>query len=767
MTELHLFGIRHHGPGCARSLLHALRELQPDCLLIEGPPEGEDLLSFIPDADMEPPVALLAHCPDEPDLALFYPFAEFSPEWQALRHGLERRIPIRFIDLPCAVRFALIRAETDAAKDETEIPAEAESASSLPESDDPSPEAAELPDPRGDPLGWLGRAAGYGDGESWWNHRVEERGDGEGLFDAIREAMLAVRGETPAPDPATPGGRLELLREAHMRKCLRQAQKDGFERIAVVCGAWHVPALKKLPPAKDDNALLKALPKLKAAAAWVPWSNGNLSYASGYGAGIEAPGWYEHLWRHAERHRGMIAWFTKAARLFREEDLDCSSAHIIEASRLAESLAALRERPSPGLDELNEALRTVVCLGDDTPMRLIHRRLVVGERLGRVPPTAPAPPLQRDLEREQSRLRLKPEALQKTLDLDLRQANDLARSRLLHRLNLLGIGWGALQTQGYGAKGTFHELWTLQWRPELALDVVAAGRFGNTVADAATAKAVSRAGESHSLPELARLVDTVLLADLSAAVAPVVAALESHAAIASDAAQLLDAVPSLANIVRYGDVRGTDAGLVRHVLDGMIVRAAIGLSGACASLDDEAAAAMRGRIAAAHRAIRLAAGEAEQSAWLQALDRLARLDGSHGLVRGLAARLRFDERADDPDTTARHLGQALSIGPEPSAAAAWLDGFLNQSGLVLLHDETLWGLVDCWVAGLGDEHFLRVLPLVRRTFAAFNPAERRQLGEKAKGSPAMAAGLPREAELDWERAERPLPLLRTLLGLPA
>jgi hypothetical protein len=89
---------------------------------------------------------------------------------------------------------------------------------------------------------------------------------------------------------------------------------------------------------------------------------------------------------------------------------------------------------------------------------------------------------------------------------------------------------------------------------------------------------------------------------------------------------------------------------------------------------------------------------------------------------------------------------------------------LNQGALVLLHDDTLWGLVDGWVAGLGEEHFQRVLPLIRRTFSAFNPAERRQLGEKAASGARRAAPVV-EAEWDWQRAERPLPLLRTLLGL--
>ncbi|HRD68487.1 MAG TPA: DUF5682 family protein, partial [Candidatus Competibacter sp.] len=85
---LHLFGIRHHGPGCARSLLPALEALQPDCLLIEGPPEGETVLPLLADADLEPPVALLVYNPDNSQQAAFYPFAVFSPEWNALHYGL-------------------------------------------------------------------------------------------------------------------------------------------------------------------------------------------------------------------------------------------------------------------------------------------------------------------------------------------------------------------------------------------------------------------------------------------------------------------------------------------------------------------------------------------------------------------------------------------------------------------------------------------------------------------------------------------------------
>ena len=42
-------------------------------------------------------------------------------------------------------------------------------------------------------LDLLAHAAGFEDGESWWNRLVEERGDSEALFESIAEAMTAVR----------------------------------------------------------------------------------------------------------------------------------------------------------------------------------------------------------------------------------------------------------------------------------------------------------------------------------------------------------------------------------------------------------------------------------------------------------------------------------------------------------------------------------------------------------------------------------------------
>ena len=826
-AETRYFGIRHHGPGCARSLQRALAHWQPDCILIEGPPDADALLGFVTHAGLVPPVALLVHSTDHPDLAAFYPFTVFSPEWQALRHGTTHGVPTRFIDLPQAVRMAQQKARDDARKAELEAAEKAEDAEISSETQAPDDDGT-LP-AHIDPLDALADAAGFADGESWWNHLVEERGtDGDGLalFEAITEAMTVLRDTWPHAyrGHSEEGRAEEALREAHMRQCVREAQKAGHQRIAVVCGAWHVPALKPatVPAftpaeidtqasdkerakaekaekarlaahlaaekaadkadkalAKSDVALLKGLPRLKVSATWVPWTYGHLTRASGYGAGITAPGWYDFLWHLPPQADRATGWLSRVARLLRAHQIDCSSAHIIEAIRLSDALAAMRGHSTPGLDDMDEAVRTTVFMGDATPLQLIHSALTVSQRLGQVPPDVPAVPLQRDLEQQQKSLRLKPEALERTLELDLRNPTDLARSHLLHRLGLLGIGWGRLGG-GRGSRGTFRETWVLRWEPELSIKLIEASRYGSTVANAATACITEQCQTLESLPALAALVDQALLADLEAAVHAVSASLQSRAATTGDALQLIAAVPPLARVFRYGSVRQTDSALLAHVLDGLIARGAIGLPLACQGLNESAATELRDPLLAAHEAIGLHAqtkdSDEQLALWHRALVQIAQGELPHPLLRGLCTRLLLDGGQWPGDEAATQLSRQLSSGAPPLDAAHWLDGFLNRNAMVLLHDETVWGLVDAWLESLTDAHFMQVVPLVRRSFAAFSASERHDLGQRARRGRQSGLGTASAdtgtsagtgTDVDADRAALAIPLLRLILGIPA
>lgn len=743
-SSVRILGVRHHGPGSARSVRKALETIGPTIVLVEGPPDADAMIPFIAHAEMVPPVALLVYRPDKPRDSVYYPFAEFSPEWQALKYALDRGIPARFMDLPVCHQLG----ESKEAED-----------------DDPTETEGPAPPPRRpvDPLGMLAEAAGFDDGERWWEHVVEGRRDGADLFASILEAMGEVRAGFPADEDVR-----ERRREAHMRQTIRAAQSEGHRAIAVVCGAWHAPALavESWPPAAEDAAMLKGLPKSKVAATWVPWTYGRLARESGYGAGIASPGWYDHLWTAPDQV--VVRWLTRVARLLREERLDASSASVIEAVRLADALATMRGRPLADLSDLEEATRTVLCFGEETPMRLIRRRLVVGERLGRVPEETPSVPLQQDLNRLQKRLRLAPDPSHATKVLDLREPTDLERSRLLHRLVLLGVDWGEL-THASG-RGTFKEAWGLCWKPELAVSLIEASLWGTTVEDAATALAADRCGREEQLPALAALLDRAILADLSSAVGAIMARVESMAAISADVSQLMDALPPLANLTRYGSVRKSDVAMVGHAASGMVARVCIGLPLACASLDDAAATAMFDSILRADSAIGLMGVASDLASWHAALGRMADSDAIHGLVAGRSSRILLDASMLDAAEAARLMNLAVSPASDPPRAAAWVEGFLRGSGEVLYHDDSLFGIFDAWLASISAESFPLLLPMLRRTFATFEAPLRRSLGERARTSASSGSAAPStraepSADIDHERASSVLPLISQLLGL--
>ncbi|MDH6541586.1 DUF5682 family protein [Streptomyces sp. SPB4] len=750
-----LLGVRHHGPGSARSVRAALDAAQPRAVLIEGPPEGDALLALAAEPDMRPPVALLAHAADDPGRAAFWPLASFSPEWVALRWAQARDLPVRFIDLPAAHTLADgPGADADGAGD-----GEDGGAGSVPV----------------DPLAALAGAAGYDDPERWWEDVVEHRGadsarDPLAPFAALAEAMGALR------EAHGDGGRpRDLVREAYMRQRMRAARREFGADYAVVCGAWHVPALRARTTAAADRALLTGLPKTKVETTWVPWTHRRLARAGGYGAGITSPGWYAHLF--AAPDRPVERWLTKVAGLLREEDRQVSPAHVIEAVRLAGTLAALRGRPLPGLTETLEAVRAVMCDGSDVPLALIQDRLVVGDVLGEVPGTAPAVPLQRDLTRRMRTLRLKAEAQSRDLELDLRKDTDAAKSLLLHRLRLLGVDWG-VPTASRAGTGTFRETWRLCWEPELSVRVAEAGIWGTTVPGAATARAEAEARGAGELGEITALAERCLLAGLSGALPAVLRALADRAALDTDVARLAGALPALARSLRYGDVRGTDASALGTVAAGLAERICVALPAACAAgLDADGAAALRGHVDGVHGAVALLTDTdpALRERWSGVLRTLAGRDAVPGVIRGRAARLLLDGGRLPAGETARLMGLALSPAAAPADAAGWIEGFAGGNaggGTLLVHDERLLGLIDTWLVSVPPDAFVDVLPLLRRTFGAYEPGVKRSLGELVRRGPGSgrARSASRAApegfapDLDPARADAAEALARLLLA---
>jgi hypothetical protein len=230
---------------------------------------------------------------------------------------------------------------------------------------------------------------------------------------------------------------------------------------------------------------------------------------------------------------------------------------------------------------------------------------------------------------------------------------------------------------------------------------------------------------------------------------------------------MMDALPPLADVLRYGNVRKTDARAVRQVVDGLVARICIGLPNASAALDEEAAAQMFERIVKVDGAVSLLQNENYSNEWTEVLRKLADVEKLNGLIKGRATRLLFDKKQFSGEETARRINFELSTAADPESAAAWLEGFLRESGLILLHNEILLKILDGWVKTLKDEVFVQILPLLRRTFSTFHQPERRQIGNKIKSG--IGGGIQTAetefGEIDEARAEMVLPLVAQLLGV--
>ena len=82
---------------------------------------------------------------------------------------------------------------------------------------------------------------------------------------------------------------------------------------------------------------------------------------------------------------------------------------------------------------------------------------------------------------------------------------------------------------------------------------------------------------------------------------------------------------------------------------------------------------------------------------------------------------------------------------------------------MLVHDDALLGVLDGWISAVADGRFTSVLPVLRRTFATFAPAERRQIGERVRHGDRPAAAARRRGSTTSARAQV-LPLLARILG---
>jgi hypothetical protein len=740
--QINVFGVRHLSPAGAWHLRRFLDQTKPELVLIEGLSDASELISHVTRKGTKPPIALLAYTDSLPVRTLVYPLAKYSPEFQAMCWADEHGATAQFIDLPSDIFLALQDIEQerrDAQRRKAMEKKDGPEADPQPEATSPEAGAPSLERPVSIYQQYAQRA-GEADYETYWERNFEHNLDDE----AYRLAAFEFGQSLRELEQDAPRWRAEnLVREAFMRRQIEAAIASGHDpgKIVAVVGAFHAPVLTGEFPAMTDEELA-SLRRRASKFTLMPYSYFKLSSQSGYGAGNQAPAYYELLWEALKENNlaGLPGrYLSLIARQMRETGTHRSTAEVIEGVRLANTLSALKDGLAPTLVDLRDAAVTLIGHGEIAAVKDAIARVEVGTAIGELPQGVSQTSIQADFDREMSRLKLEKykTTVKQELSLDLRENRnarseesaflDLNRSSFFHRLRVLGVGFAVpLRTSQQSA--TWAEKWVLQWSPESEIQLIEAVLLGETVELATGYKFKTILEGCDSIATAAAVVHDACQCGMMKSMDAARGRLQELSATASEMTAIAHAAHMLSLIIRYGDVRKFDPEPLLPLVEELFVQGALALH-AAAGCDNEAAVKMFIAIDEMNQVALEHADRVDESLWLRELRRLSDEDDRNPLLSGYTCAILLERGLLANEELSREVSRRLSPGVPADLGAGWFEGLSRRNRYALLARQILWAQLADYIAALGEEHFRRSLVFLRRAFGNFSVREKRQIAE--------------------------------------
>ncbi len=730
MKDVAIFPVRHHSPRASAALARYLDRVQPDLVLVEGPRDANRLIPYLFDADTVPPVAILGYRTEGAAHSVLYPFATYSPEYVALKWAVGHGVRAELIDLTTGEALA---ADRDATTDEPVEEGDEDGGAAerdLPPSED---------DARGPTESEIAKAHGFRSFEELWEAWFEAPDHAPEDF---VQALVAWGELVRCRDRVT----YHRARDARMARHIREAIASGIApaKIAVVVGAAHAAAFA----AGDVDPALEATltASIPTEITIIPYSFTRLAGQHGYGAGNRAPRYYQKAHdAGCDYTRATLEVLIEFTEHLRVRGFAASLADTIEAYRLAVTLAQIRDKHAPGLDEIREATVATMCRGETSHVDAFLWPSVIGKTVGKVGARIGKNSLQTEFWREVEAKGLPRSDDPEDFTLKLGDPVQARTSVFLHRLRIGEISYasyggsqaiaqrGAPVTEevgGVAALSRVREHWTAQWTPSTDVALVERIIYGDTLLQVAE----RRLGESLAAATGAAAAANVLMEAVVAGAPQVMpealAATERLAATDEDVLSLARATRALSGLVSYGTSRDAIVGaepVIADLADKTFTRAVLRIERASIG-DDEAVTPARQAIRILHE-IAVSQARFDTRLWFTTAEELVTSDRIHGACAGMLAGLLYlAERLDEAGVTTI-VGFRLSNTVDPGAAAGFLEGFLSVNALVLVKNRAIVAALDGFLQSVEAERFRDVLPVLRRAFSGLGATERRYLLE--------------------------------------
>jgi len=714
MKDVAVFPVRHHSPRASAAVARYLDRVQPELVLVEGPRDATRLIPYLFDADTVPPIAILGYRSEGSAHSVLYPFATYSPEYVALKWAVDHAVPAELIDITTGEALA-----------------------AGPEADHDRDLAAPDDEPPGQTEAELAAAHGFRSFEELWEAWFEAP---DHAPDDFVRALLAwgdvVRGRDRVD--------YHRARDARMVRHVREAIATGIapSKIAVVVGAAHAAAFiaGDVDPALEARFAAQVATELTI----IPYSFTRLAGQVGYGAGNRAPRYYQKAHdAGCDYTRATLEILIEFTEHLRVRGFAASLADTIEAYRLAVTLAAIRDKHAPGLDEIREATIATLCRGEASHVDAFLWPQVVGKTVGRVGARIGKSSLQTEFWSEVAARGLPRSDEPEDFTLKLGDPLQAETSVFLHRLRVGGIpyaSYGGSQAVaqrgapidddpgGASALARVREHWTAQWTPATDVALVERIIYGETLLQVTERRLAEALAAATGAAAAADVVLEAVVCGAPQVMPEALAATERLAAIDDDVRSLAEATRALSGLVSYGTSRAAIAGaeqVIGELADTTFTRAVLRIEGASRG-DDDAVMPARHAIRILHE-IAVSQTRFDTALWFATAGELVTSERIHGACAGtLGGLLYLADRLDDTAVTTM-VSFRLSSTVDPGGAAAFLEGFLSVNALVLVRNRAIVAALDGFMQSVAAGRFRDVLPVLRRAFASLGATERRYL----------------------------------------
>lgn len=725
------YPVRHHSPACARHLEQVIARYDPQCILVEGPENANDLIPVLTNPGTRAPVALyyayrdekrlLSESDGEPErFCCYYPFLDHSPELVALRAAAERGIPGRFMDLG----YAEILLATSQAQG---LRTQAEKQNYASDRYLAANRFQEL----------LCEKAGLRSFEEFWEKYFETAGmalSDEAFVRQMNAYCLLSRQNTPEVELREDGC---LAREAHMA-CRVQEAAGQYQRVLVVAGGFHIWGLLHPAPSHLPS---QTLPAEAQPVYPMRYTMPAADALSGYASGMPAPGFYARVWETLHGDRPEQAWsdvvldyLVRTGRRLRRQGDTISAFDETCAFQQAQMLAQLREKPEPGLYELRDAVLSSFVKGEASlsgvePLRVLGE-LTTGQAVGQLCDGALVPPLATDFDKTCKAFRLlRNAAARQEITLSIfSQPKHRAISRFLHQTVFLDCGF-AQRKKGpdllHGRdRNLIRESWEYRWTAAVDVALIEHAVSGATMEEACTTELRQKMAGAARAQQGAQLLVQGFLMGIGDVSDHLASHMDRLLLSDGDFTSLCQACASLSTLeewqVQYDEPGSYDYPALLRRCFARVLQLLPGMH----TVDDHGVLEVQQACILLYQVTGRETFTALRPPLMEAFERLARRDPIHPALHGAVLGLLYGGNPAWKEAIDRAvLGYLRGTRNMMLRSAAFLQGLFRTARDLLLVDRDFLGHIDALLVSLSEEDFTALLPELRLAFSYFVPME--------------------------------------------